>query len=76
MEEKKSVKSFIKRHGAEIALGASCVVCAVVGYKVGVKQTTAKFMKDLCENAGQELIEELKEEVSDIAEEIVNEYIL
>ena len=76
MEEKKSVKSFIKRHGAEIALGASCVACAVVGYKVGVKRTTAKFMKDLCENAGQELIEELKEEVSDIAEDIVNDYIL
>ena len=52
MENEKSVKSFIKRHGAEIALGASCVVCAVVGYKVGVKQTTAKFMKDLCLNSG------------------------
>ena len=76
MEEKKSVKSFIKRHGAEIALGASCVVCAVVGYKVGVKQTTAKFMKDLCENWGVELWEELKDEVGDIVKDDIEDSIL
>ena len=37
------------------------MACAVVGYKVGVKQTTAKFMKDLCENSGGQLLEELKD---------------
>lgn len=76
MEEKKSIKSFIKRHGAEIALGASCVACAVVGYKVGVKQTTAKFMKDLCENSGGQLLEELKEEVCDIVTDAIEDSIL
>lgn len=76
MEEQKSVKSFIKRHGAEITLGASCVVCAVVGYKVGVSKTTAKFMNDLREKAGEELMKELTEEVCDIVTETIEDSIL
>lgn len=76
MENEKSVKSFIKRHGAEIALGASCVACAVVGYKVGVKQTTAKFMKDLCENSGGQILEELKDEVIDVVTDAIEDSIL
>lgn len=76
MENKKSVKTFIKRHGAKIALGASCVACGVVGYKVGVKSTTAKFMKDLCENAGGQLMEELKEEVIDVVTDAIEDCIL
>lgn len=76
MEEKKSVKSFIKRHGAEIALGASCVVCGVVGYKLGVKVTTSKFMNDLREKAGEQLMNELKEEVCDIVTDAIEDSIL
>lgn len=76
MENEKSVKSFIKRHGAEIALGASCVVCGVVGYKLGVKVTTSKFMNDLREKAGEQLMNELKEEVCDIVTDAIEDSIL
>lgn len=76
MENEKSVKSFIKRHGAEIALGASCVVCGVVGYKLGVKITTSKFMNDLREKAGEQLMNELKEEVCDIVTDAIEDSIL
>ena len=76
MENEKSVKSFIKRHGAEIALGASCVVCGVVGYKLGVKVTTNKFMNDLREKAGEELIEEMTQELIDIATDAIQDSVL
>ena len=76
MENEKSVKSFIKRHGAEIALGASCVVCGVVGYKLGVKVTTSKFMNDLREKAGEQLMNELKDEVCDIVTDAIEDSIL
>lgn len=53
MKEQKSVKAFIKRHGVEIVLGASCIACGVVGYKLASKAITEELMKDLCDNAGK-----------------------
>lgn len=76
MENEKTVKSFIKRHGAEIALGASCIVCGVVGYKLGVKVTTNKFMNDLREKAGEQLMKELDEELMEIAAESIQDCVL
>ena len=53
MKEQKSIKAFIKRHGVEIVLGASCIACGVVGYKLASKAVTEELMKDLCDNAGK-----------------------
>lgn len=76
MEENKNVKNFIKRHGAEIALGISCVACGVVGYKLGVKTTTGKFMKDTCEAVGEELLEVIKDDVLDVVTDIIEDCVL
>ena len=46
MKEQKSIKAFIKRHGVEIVLGASCIACGVVGYRLASKAVTEELMKE------------------------------
>lgn len=80
MEENKNVKNFIKKHGAEIAIGASCIAGGLayfaIGYKVGVKLTTDKFMKDACEAVGDGLAKVITDDVLEVATDIIEDCVL